>query len=308
MANLGANLIDKNVREFVLAALCEDLGRGDMFEKVAAAVNECVNPAAGESSLNPAAANPAAAAKANARLIAKEGGVFSGERYAKALLDSAGIEGNFLAKDGANFERGEVLANLCGDFVAILKVERTLLNLLQHSSGIATNTRKFARILRENGCKTALLDTRKTRPLLRIFEKYSAQNGGATNHRFGLDDALMLKDTHLAHIADLAGFIAAAREKIAWTAKIEVECEDFEAAKIAMQSGADIVMCDNMAVREVREVARWRDSHFPSVRLEASGNITRENLLDYATSGVDGVSVGALIHHAVWVDMSMKMG
>lgn len=269
--------------EFVRNALKEDLGRGDLFEKIS-----------GDKIVN-------------ARIVAKESGIFSGEKYAKILFEMVGIKAKFLRYDSIGFRANDTLMTLTGSYLTLLKIERVLLNILQHSSGIATLTRSFVEILESQKCATILLDTRKTRPNLRDLEKYSVRNGGARNHRLGLDDALMLKDTHLAHITDLRAFIARAREKIPFTCNIEVECGDTKACKIAMQSGANIVMCDNMSVSDIEKVREFRDAHYAGILLEASGNITRDNLALVAQTGVDAISVGALIHQAVWIDMSMKM-
>jgi nicotinate-nucleotide pyrophosphorylase (carboxylating) len=142
---------------------------------------------------------------------------------------------------------------------------------------------------------------------LRIFEKYAIRCGGGNNHRMGLDDCLMLKDTHLQTINDLKSFIQEAREKIPFTCKIEIECEDVDFAKFAMQCGADIVMCDNMSHEAIAAVVAYKNSDFPHVLLEASGNITKDNIIQYAQTGVDAISSGSLIHHATWLDFSMKI-
>lgn len=272
-----------NELEFVKNALNEDLGRGDLFSNIATDK------------------------EVSAKIIAKDSGILSGKKYVLILLGLANADCKFYFDDGSAFKKGDILVKISGSYLDILKIERTLLNILQHSSGIATNTNLYVKILQENNLNTTLLDTRKTRPNLRVFEKYSVLNGGGKNHRFGLDDSLMLKDTHLAHIYDLKAFIKMARAKIPWTSKIEVECDNLESSKIAMQSGVDIVMCDNMEVGLIKEVVDFRNSNFPSVLLEASGNISKENLLSYAKSGVDAISVGSLIHHAVWVDLSLKI-
>jgi nicotinate-nucleotide pyrophosphorylase (carboxylating) len=143
--------------------------------------------------------------------------------------------------------------------------------------------------------------------LLRTFEKYATRVGGATNHRMGLDDALMLKDTHLKTIDNLEVFMDEARSKIPFTAKIEIEAEDFEMAKRAMQAGADIVMCDNMTPDELREIVAYKWEHHSGTLLEASGNITLETIEEYAKTGVDAISTGSMIHQANWIDLSMKM-
>lgn len=272
-----------NELEFVKNALSEDLGRGDLFSNIATDK------------------------EVSAKIIAKDSGILSGKKYALILLGLVNVDCKFYFDDGSAFKKGDILVKIYGAYLDILKIERTLLNILQHSSGIATNVSLYVKILQENNLNITLLDTRKTRPNLRVFEKYSVLNGGGKNHRFGLDDSLMLKDTHLAHIYDLKAFIKMARAKIPWTSKIEVECDNLESSKIAMQSGADIVMCDNMEVELIKEVVDFRNSNFPSILLEASGNISKENLLSYAKSGVDAISVGSLIHHAVWVDLSLRI-
>ena len=241
----------------------------------------------------------------SAKIIAKEGGIFSGEIYLNALYKRFDINADFLRCDSEAFESGEVLINLSGKYIDILQSERVGLNMLAHSSGIATNTRRFVEAI--NSANLKVLDTRKTRPFLREFEKYSVRNGGGINHRFGLDDCLMLKDTNLSHIADLGAFIKNARAQIPWSAKIEVECESVDSAESAMSAGADIIMCDNMNAEAIKKVAQIRAKKFPHILLEASGNISIENIAQYATLGVDAISVGALIHQAKWIDLSLKM-
>ncbi|PAF42683.1 carboxylating nicotinate-nucleotide diphosphorylase [Helicobacter sp. 11S03491-1] len=271
-------------RRFVESALSEDLGRGDLFERLVK--NDFLT---------------------KARVVAKDDGIFSGQAYACELFGLCNIACEWRVGDKESFSSGDILLELEASYTLLLKIERTLLNILQHSSGIATNTAGYVAGLR--GIDIAILDTRKTRPLLRDFEKYSVRNGGAKNHRMGLDDTLMLKDTHLKHIkeGDLKSLIHEARKHIPWTAKIEVECEGLEFAKIAMESGADIVMCDNMKPEAIKEVVAFRNLYCPSVLLEGSGKISKETMLEYAKSGVDAISIGALIHQSVWIDMSMKM-
>ncbi|WP_104683847.1 carboxylating nicotinate-nucleotide diphosphorylase [Helicobacter felis] len=273
---------DPTILAFLDACLQEDIGSGDLFERLA---------------------EPK---EVKAVVIAKQEGVFSGHLYADMLLEHMGIRRTWSIQDGAPYASKDILLELWGDYALLLKIERVLLNILQHSSGIATHTARYVAMLKNLPLK--LLDTRKTRPLLRVFEKYSVRNGGAQNHRLGLDDALMLKDTHLAHISDLQAFMRKARQQLPWTAKIEIECDSVDMAKEVMQMGADIVMCDNMSAQDIQEVVAYRNAHYPLVLLEASGNITQENILAYAQSGVDAISSGALIHQAVWVDMSMKLG
>lgn len=276
-----------SISDFIKGAIDEDLGRGDLFVR-------CVSQNLVDKIVS-------------AKIIAKEDGIFSGEVYLNTLYKRFGINVDFLKRDSEAFKNGETLINLNGKYIDILQSERVGLNILAHSSGIATNTRRFVDVVRENNANLKVLDTRKSRPFLREFEKYSVRSGGGLNHRFGLDDCLMLKDTNLAHISDLGAFIKNARAQIPWSAKIEVECESVDSVENAMSAGADIIMCDNMNAESIARVAQIRAEKFPHILLEASGNISLENIAQYATLGIDAVSVGALIHQAKWIDLSLKM-
>lgn len=267
--------------DFLKAVLKEDIGRGDLYSKI-------------ENNI-----------QVESYILAKESGILSGRIYVERLCKLLGIEVNFVIKDGMEFKKASKLATFSGKMSEILSAERVILNLLQHSSGIATLTRKYIDAMQDSSC--VLLDTRKTRPLLREFEKYSTCNGGAVNHRLGLDDCLMLKDTHLSRILSLKKFIQEIRKKIPFTTKIEVECENLLQAKEALESKIDILMCDNMDIPTITEVVKMRDEIAPNVLLEASGNITLANIQEYAKSGVDAISSGAIIHQATWLDMSMKI-
>ena len=269
------------IKKFVKKALEEDVGRGDLFSLV------------GKESF------------ASANIICKDEGIFAGRSYVKTLCKMQKLDVKFYVKDGDAVHKGDIVALIEGKSKAILMVERTLLNMMQHASGIATNVAKYQRIVQDFPIK--LLDTRKTRPHLRIFEKYAIRCGGGSNHRMGLDDCLMIKDTHLKTIDDLKAFITEARQKLPFTCKIEVECEDIEFAKFAMQCGADVVMCDNMNPEDIATVVAYKTEYFPHVLLEASGNITKENIITYAKTGVDAISSGSLIHQATWLDFSMKI-
>lgn len=273
-----------NIRDFLKLVYDEDIGRGDLFERV---IQEDF--------------------EVKALVKAKSEGVLSGVFYVQELCDMFKVALKKFKNDGELFEKNEGILELNGSYTKLLKLERCILNILQHSSGIATLTRSYVEILKDY--KVHLLDTRKTRPLLRDFEKYSVRNGGGKNHRLGLDDALMLKDTHLKYIphSDLKQWIIKARKQMPWTSKVEIESESIEFAKIAMDAGADIVMCDNMDIDSIKRVVDYRNSHHPYILLEASGDITKEKLLEYANTGVDAISSGALIHKAVWVDMHMKV-
>lgn len=269
------------INKFVKKALEEDVGRGDLFALV------------GKDSF------------ASANIICKDVGVFAGKPYVKALCKMNKLDVKFYFDDGDALQKGDLVALIEGKSKNILRCERTILNLMQHASGIATNVARYKKML--EGYALKLLDTRKTRPHLRIFEKYAIRCGGGNNHRMGLDDCLMIKDTHLKTIDDLKIFIVEAREKLPFTCKIEIESEDVEFAKFAMQCGADIVMCDNMSHDDIKAVVAYKNNHFPHVLLEASGNITQENIVAYAKTGVDAISSGSLIHQAVWLDFSMKI-
>ena len=282
---MGEDCLRKNVsimiEEFVKATLAEDVGRGDLYALVEPSID------------------------ASAKIIAKSDGVLAGRKYIDVLAKLENFEILWNKKDTERFVQGEILATVIADSHTLLRIERTLLNMLLHASSIATLSRKYVDIIEPYGVK--LLDTRKTRPMLRVFEKYATRCGGAVNHRMGLDDSLMIKDTHLKTIQDLDAYIKKARTQIPFTTKIEVEAETLTIAKKAMQAGADIVMCDNMSPREVAEVVAYRDVNFKHILLEASGNISLETIEAYAKSGVDAISSGSLIHQANWIDMSMKV-
>ena len=270
------------IEEFVKAALAEDVGRGDLYALVEPTV-----------------------VGSKADIIAKSDGVIAGAKYIDVLARLEGLDIVWGKHDGESFVKGDVLAIIRGDSHTLLRNERTILNMLLHASSIATLTRKYADIIAPYDVK--LLDTRKTRPQLRVFEKYATKVGGAVNHRMGLDDSLMIKDTHLKTIKDLSAYIKLARKNIPFTTKIEIEAETFNIAKEAMSAGADIVMCDNMTPEQILEIVTYRDENFSHILLEASGNISLETIESYAQSGVDAISSGSLIHQANWIDLSMKM-
>ena len=269
------------IEQFVRETLAEDVGRGDLYALVSPAVD------------------------ASAKIIAKSDGVLAGQKYADVLASLEDFTIVWEKNDGEPFAKGDLLASIKGDSHTLLKIERTLLNMLLHASSIATLTHRFVEIITPYGTK--LLDTRKTRPQLRVFEKYATRMGGAVNHRLGLDDSLMLKDTHLKTIDDLDAFMHSARKQIPFTSKIEIEAETYEQAKTFMAAGADIVMCDNMIPEQLSEIVAYKQEYYPSILLEASGNISLETIESYAKTGVDAISSGSLIHQANWIDLSMKM-
>ena len=269
------------IKAFVQEALAEDVGRGDLYALVAKPI------------------------AASAKIIAKSEGVLSGQIYADALSELEDFEILWHKSDGDHFAKGDLVAELKGSSHTLLRIERTLLNIVLHASSISTYTNSFVKLIAPYGTK--LLDTRKTRPKLRVLEKYATRIGGAVNHRLGLDDCLMIKDTHLKTIDDINVFMKEARKQIPFTSKIEIEAETFEQAKLFMAAGADIVMCDNMTPEELSKIVVYKQENYPDVLLEASGNISLETIESYAKTGVDAISSGALIHQSTWIDLSMKM-
>jgi nicotinate-nucleotide pyrophosphorylase (carboxylating) len=269
------------IEQFVKETLAEDVGRGDLYALVEPSVD------------------------AKADIIAKSDGVIAGVKYINTLAKLEDFEIVWGKEDGECFVKGDIIAIVKGNSHTVLKIERTLLNMLLHASSIATLTKSYVDIIKPYGVK--LLDTRKTRPMLRRFEKYATKCGGAINHRMGLDDSLMIKDTHYKTIKDLKSYIKKARTQIPFTAKIEVEAETFDIAKEAFEAGADIVMCDNMTPSQIEEIVKYKNKNYPHILLEASGNILLDTIESYAKSGVDAISSGSLIHQANWIDLSMKM-
>lgn len=208
-----------------------------------------------------------------------------------------------LGRDGDRVSPGTVVAEITGQVGTLLTAERTLLNLVQRLSGIATLTRSFVEAMRESRCR--LLDTRKTTPGLRDLEKAAVRIGGGVNHRFGLFDMVMLKDNHITAMGgDIRAAVAAARSRIGPALKIEVEVATFEQLESALDAGADIIMLDNMTPELMKRCVARAAGRVP---LEASGGITLETIADAAATGVDYVSVGAVTHSAKALDISMKI-
>jgi len=269
------------IEDFIKAVVTEDIGRGDLFSRISEAK------------------------EIRAYIIAKSDGVFGGREYIDTLAKMYGLSLIWEVKDGESFQKGKKLLFVSGNSKTILSLERSILDIALHASSIATLTEQYVKAIEGTGVR--LLDTRKTRPLLRAFEKYAVRCGGGLNHRMGLDDCLMLKDTHLKTIDDLDAFMSEVRQKIPFTAKVEIECETVEMAQKAMKAGADIVMCDNMSLEGTREVVTYRNAHYPHILLEASGNVTLETIRQIAATGVDAVSSGSIIHQANWIDLSMRV-
>lgn len=272
------NLIaEKHIR----TALEEDLNHGDVS----------------------AAAVVPADAQASVDLIAKQEGVIAGldvfERTFQVLGPAVCVE-RFVA-DGSRIEVGQLLARISGDAFVLLAAERTALNYLQRMSGIATYTRAIVDLL--EGSKTTLVDTRKTTPGMRIFEKDAVRLGGGVNHRYNLSESVMLKDNHIAAAGGIKAAVEAARKTASFTSMIEVETEDLDMVAEALEAGADIIMLDNM---DHDTMARAIELIGDRALTECSGNITRDNVQTYIDLGVDFISSGALTHSAGILDLSMK--
>ncbi len=238
-----------------------------------------------------------------ADLLCKEEGIICGlDVFARVfeLMDPA-TKVELLKQDGDKVVPGELLATVTGDMRVILSGERTALNYLQRMSGIATYTNKTASLLK--GTKTKLLDTRKTTPNNRVFEKYSVKVGGGNNHRYNLSDGVLLKDNHIGAAGGVKEAIAMAKEYAPFVRKIEVEVENIEMVKEALEAGADIIMLDNMTPEMLKEAIALIDH---KAEIEISGNVTKENLAKYVEMGVDYISSGALTHSSPILDVSLK--
>ena len=204
-------------------------------------------------------------------------------------------------KDGDEVKNGEKIGTVTGDIRVLLSGERTALNYLQRMSGIATYTSSIAKLF--EGGKTKLLDTRKTTPNMRIFEKYAVKVGGGHNHRYNLSDGILLKDNHIAAAGSITKAVEMAKEYAPFVRKIEVETETLDMVREAADAGADIIMLDNMSHDTMREAIRIIDGR---AETECSGNVTRENVAKLIDLGVDYISSGALTHSAPILDLSLK--
>ena len=270
-----------NVDPWILSALKEDITSEDVSTN-----SDMPHPQAGE-----------------VDLICKEDGIICGlqvfERVFTLLDEKTTVE--FLVQDGAEVHKGQLMAKVHGDIRTLLCGERTALNYLQRMSGIATYTHSVAELLKGTGIK--LLDTRKTTPNNRIFEKYAVRIGGGNNHRYNLSDGVLLKDNHIGAAGGVKEAIAAAKEYAPFVRKIEVEVENLDMVKEAVEAGADIIMLDNMDTDALKEAIAYIDGR---AEIEVSGNVTKENIARLTGLGVDYVSSGALTHSAPILDISLK--
>jgi nicotinate-nucleotide pyrophosphorylase (carboxylating) len=265
--------------------LSEDLGRGDITTQATVARN----------------------ARARGRFLAKEPMVVAGLEAAEAVFSTLDSQQQLeaFASDGEEVEAGKVIARTSGFADVLLAGERVALNLLQRLSGIATMTRKYVRAVEGTGAQ--IVDTRKTTPGLRMLEKYAVQSGGARNHRFGLDDGVLIKDNHVALAGGVGAAVERARDTVGHLHKIEVEVSTEKDLREAVRAGADILLLDNLSPEETARMVGVARELAPLVTLESSGGITIENVRAYAEAGVDLISVGALTHSARAMDISFKI-
>ena len=241
--------------------------------------------------------------KGEVQLICKQDGIIAGlDVYARVftLLDDS-TEVEFFCKDGDEVKAGQLMGIVTGDIRVLLSGERVALNYLQRMSGIATYTHEVAELLK--GSKTTLLDTRKTTPNCRIFEKYAVRVGGGSNHRYNLSDGVLLKDNHIGAAGSITNAVRMAKEYAPFVRKIEVEVETLDQVKEAVEAGADIIMLDNMTTDQMRAAIDLIDGR---AETECSGNVTKENIERLVSLGVDYISSGALTHSSPIMDISMK--
>jgi nicotinate-nucleotide pyrophosphorylase (carboxylating) len=275
------NLRHEDIDPIIDAALKEDMPSGDL-------TSESVVPAGSMS---------------RAVFLAKEAGVLAGIGVARRVFEriDPGVRFFHLARDGRAFESGDILGEVRGPSVSLLKGERTALNFLQRMSGIAGQTRRFVEAVAGTGAQ--ILDTRKTTPTLRRLEKYAVRVGGGKNHRANLSEMVLIKDNHLVLVDSIAEAVRRARERVGRKGMIEVEVAGFAAAREAVSSGADWVMLDNMPLNRMRPVVRWLKG---KVLIEVSGNMRLERVRKIAELGVEYISVGSLTHSFRSVDISLE--
>lgn len=246
---------------------------------------------------------------AEAELIAKEHGIVAGVEEAKVILESLGLKFEAYVEDGDKIKPKQVLIKISGDTRTILSVERTLLNVMSRMSGIATATGKLVDKVRKAGYKTIIASTRKTAPGLLYFDKKAVLLGGGDPHRLHLDDMVLIKDNHIAIAGGVENAVKMAKEKASFSKKIEVEVTRVEDVLVATKAGADIIMLDNFSPKQVEEavILLKKAGFFGKVLLEASGGITVDNILDFASKGVNIISLGEITHSAKALDISLEI-
>lgn len=274
-------LMSEDIEKLIRTALREDIGTGDITTA---------------STVSPDAV-------ITGKYVMKDDGIICGVDIVRRVFDaiSSDVEYVPLKKDGDEVKRGDVVATVSGNAVAILSGERVGLNLLQHLSGIATCTRNAVEQVK--GTKARITETRKTTPGLRILEKYAVRVGGGASHRFGLSDGILIKDNHIVAAGGITAAINSARERAPHTLKIEIETETLEQVREAVNAGADIIMLDNMDCPTMKEAVGIIAGRAVT---EASGNMGRRDLAEVAATGVDVISIGALTHSVKALDISLK--
>ena len=280
---LPRKIIEKKLYEF----LREDLGQGDVTTSI----------------LIPDGT------RVEAEIIAKESGVIAGIEEAKILLEGLGVKVEAKIKDGQKISSGKTIMKLEGDAKTILAAERTVLNLISRMSGIATQTNKIIRKVRDAGYKTIIACTRKTAPGLEYFDKKAVWLGGGDPHRLHLDDMILIKDNHIAIIGNVKEAIKIARRKASFSKKIEVEVSSVNEAVEAAKAGADIIMLDNFTPKDIKKTIEklQKKKLRKRVLIEASGKINEENILEFASAGVDITSLGSLTHSVKALDISLEI-
>ncbi len=274
----------KALARLIKEALAEDIGPGDLTTRAVLAKDS--------------------RRKARARIIARQSGVLAGMPVIRRVFQELDPRVRFIAlcRDGARLSPGRAVVRLTGPLSAILSRERVALNFLAHLSGIATLTRRFVEIAQPLG--TEILDTRKTTPLLRELEKYAVRAGGGRNHRFGLFDAVLIKDNHIAAAGSLPAAVAQARARLPRGKPIEVETQNLREVRQALALRTEMIMLDNMSLRDLRTAIRMIGS---AARVEISGGVNLRNIASYAKLGADYISVGGLTHSAPALDFSMDV-
>ena len=277
----------KIIEKRLLAMLTEDIGQGDVTTAAIVPERQTVE----------------------ASIIAKESGTVAGIEETLILAEALGLEGEAYVSDGAEIKRGQAFLKVSGDAQTILSAERTMLNLLSRMSGIATATKRLVEKLREARMATKVAATRKSAPGLLYFDKKAVLLGGGDPHRLHLDDMILIKDNHIAVVGSVEAAVKKAKLHASFTKKIEVEVTKVSDALLAAQVGADVVMLDNFSPKQIKDtiVAFKKTGFYGKVLLEASGGINEENILEYASTGVNVISIGALTHSVKALDISLEI-
>ena len=277
----------KILEEKLRSILTEDLGKGDVTTML----------------LIPADST------AEAKVIARESGVIAGVEEAEVLAESLGLKVENLVSDGEEVKTGKVLMKISGKTRTILAAERTILNILSRMSGVATATRKLVNKLKRRKLKTRVACTRKVAPGLLYFDKKAVLIGGGDTHRLCLDDMILIKDNHIAVVGSVEKAVKTAREKVSFSKKIEVEVTRVEDVLKAAKAGADIIMLDNFHPKQIEKAVKTlkKSGFYGKVLLEASGGITAKNILEFASTGVDVVSLGEITHSVKALNISLEI-